>query len=237
MPLSSDFAGGIWGRAPGHAQTSPLVGGRHYGHDVTNSWGGTRRGRFRGSCLCGGGRQVAPRTSAIETTIFNVLDFMLGGGEQDVMAPHDRRVYLDMRFTSSQGYRLGVEYDGAYWHRGREESDNRKSERLIDHHVVHDVMRIREAPLHRLGRLDLRVPRGVTGKEAAPLVLLHLVHSVAPHFGWEAQERIEGVLRMPARPINDDRVHCRECARSKYVSQAGRDVALRRGALGPPHTR
>lgn len=98
------------------------------------------RGRFRSGCVCGGnGRTPDPRTSNLETTVFNVLDFVLGCGQQDVPVPFDGRMNLDMLFAAATGYRLGVEYDGAYWHSGRENCDWRKSDRLVGTGFAHHL--------------------------------------------------------------------------------------------------
>lgn len=153
------------------------------------------------------------RTSGVETTVFTVLDFVLGCGRQDVPVPFDGRMNLDMLFQASTGFRLGVEYDGAYWHAGRERSDAWKTERLLRSEFVHDVLRIREEPLEALGPLDIVVPRGASGQEIAMTVLAHLQHTVVSAFDDAVAERIYLNLSRPGRAVDPSRVRCRPCRR------------------------
>jgi hypothetical protein len=124
---------------------------------------------------------------------------------------------LDMLFQAVTGFRLGIEYDGAYWHEGREQRDSWKTERLIGSGVVHEVLRIRERPLQRLGPLDISVPRAASGQEIAAHVLAHLSHTVAYDFGNDVQERIDFNLYRPGRPVDPSRAACRECRRRLVV--------------------
>ena len=132
-----------------------------------------------------------PRTSLIETTVFNVLAYVLGCGRQDVPTAFDGRMNLDMLFQAPDGFRLGVEYDGAYWHSGREHADSRKTHLLLDSGLVNAVMRIREEPLDRITSLDLVVPKAASGQEVARLALLHVAHTVQSSFGRRAWELLE----------------------------------------------
>lgn len=118
-----------------------------------------------------------------------------------------------MLFEAVTGFRLGIEYDGAYWHEGRDQRDAWKTERLLDSRFVHDVLRIRERPLRLLGPLDLSVPRAATGQEIATNVLAHLSHTVAHHFGGDVQERIHFNLYRPGRMLDPSKVACRKCRR------------------------
>ncbi|UAL29821.1 hypothetical protein K8W59_19170 [Nocardioides rotundus] len=149
----------------------------------------------------------------METTIFNVLDFVLGCGKQDVPVPFDGRMNLDMLFEAVTGFRLGVEYDGAYWHQGREHSDRRKAEALVASGFVHELIRIRERPLRLIGPLDITVPRAASGQEIAAIVLAHLGHTVAYDFGELACERLDFALYRPGRAIDSNRVACGGCRR------------------------
>lgn len=216
MVATSNHLGGLGARRRLRpARFSPERSLSVAAHTVTGmstSTLGASRGRFRSGCLCGrsGGFPKA-RTSGLETTVFNVLDFVLGCGTQDVVVPFDGRTNLDMLFSAHTGFRLGVEYDGAYWHRGHEARDYRKSERLVHSRFVHEMLRIREHPLEKLGELDLQVPRGAQGQEVAAHVLLHLSHTVAVEFGHEARERIDFHLSRPARRFDAGRMRCRHC--------------------------
>lgn len=174
-----------------------------------------RRGRFRTGCACGRtGVLPTARTSGVETTVFNVLDFVLGCGRQDVPVPFDGRMNLDMLFHAQTGFRLGVEYDGAYWHTGRERNDAWKAERLLTSGFVHEVLRIREHPLERLGPLDIVVPRGASGQEIATVALAHIQHTVASAFGDAAEERIFLNVSRPGRTLDLRRVRCGGCRRA-----------------------
>lgn len=153
------------------------------------------------------------RTSGLETTVFSVLDFVLGCGEQDVRVPFYGRMNLDMLFKAETGFRLGVEYDGAYWHRHTERRDARKSHLLTTSGFVHLLMRIREYPLRPLGELDVVVPPGSRGPEVAVHALLHLSHTVANDFGYETRERIDFSLGRPGRSIKIGRLLCTGCLR------------------------
>lgn len=147
----------------------------------------------------------------METTIFNVLDFVLGCGKQDVQVPFDGRMNLDMLFEGDAGFRLGVEYDGAYWHEGREPQDSWKRYRLIEHGFVHEVLRIREQPLILLGPLDISVPRSAGGQEIAMNVLAHLGHTVAYDFGGVAEGRVHMNVDRRGRALDLGRVGCVGC--------------------------
>lgn len=127
--------------------------------------------------------------------------------------PFDGRMNLDMLFQAVTGFRLGIEYDGAYWHEGRDRRDSWKTERLIGAGFVHDVLRIRERPLRLLGPLDISIPRGASGQEIAISVLAHLNHTVGSNFGDDVQERIHFNLYRPGRTLEPKRAACRECRR------------------------
>lgn len=153
----------------------------------------------------------AARTSGLETTVFNVLTFVLGCGMQDVEVPFDRRMNLDMLFEANTGFRLGVEYDGAYWHLGRESRDRQKAERLVGSGFVHDVMRIREEPLDPLGPLDVSVPRGAPGDEVAGRTVLHLQHTVAYAFGPDVEDHVAYQVHRLGRTIDRYQLSCVRC--------------------------
>ena len=105
-----------------------------------------------------------------------MLNFVLGGGEQDLKLPSDGRMHLDMRFRMASGVTIGLEYDGAYWHAGNEAADQRKAHRVVADGIADVVVRIREEPLAALSPYDVVIRH----KESAPTVviatLLHLVH-------------------------------------------------------------
>lgn len=73
-----------------------------------------------------------------------------------------------------------VEYDGNYWHAGREEHDRMKSAALSDSgwHVI----RVRERPLRQVGQFDVCVDPGDDIKAIADRVLVQLAECGAIEF-------------------------------------------------------
>jgi hypothetical protein len=140
-----------------------------------SGYSGARRGRYRQTCLaeCLGGDR---RGSKLEGEVFQILSFLLPGGAADICFPDDRRLWIDMVFTLAPGFRLAIEYDGAYWHAEKFESDQRKGERLVGSGFVDDIVRLREEPLELTSPNDVRIRRGAGAQEIAALVLLHLLH-------------------------------------------------------------
>lgn len=124
---------------------------------------------------CGRPRQIGPRTSEVETEMFYTLAAVLGRGERNVRAHWDGRVSMDMRFgLHHDRIRLGVEYDSAFFHQGREDQDRTKSERFVSDGYAHYVTRIREEPLSRLTQWDVNVDPGCSGSDAALILLCFL---------------------------------------------------------------
>ncbi|WP_371095115.1 zinc-ribbon domain-containing protein [Streptomyces sanglieri] len=76
------------------------------------------------------------------------------------LAMHHRAVATDDRLWRCDmvwpGRRLIVEYDGSYWHRGKEERDSRKATLLRK--AGWTVVRVREQPLKALHPHDLAIP-------------------------------------------------------------------------------
>jgi hypothetical protein len=54
--------------------------------------------------------------------------------------------------------KCGIEYDGSYWHKGKEGQDRKKNNRLSDLGIT--LFRIREEPLGKINALDVIVPTG-----------------------------------------------------------------------------
>lgn len=172
------------------------------------------RGRFGVGCVPGCVGRVEQRSSGVETAAFSVLSLMFAGMRSDVPFPGDQRRRLDMLVAFPSGYRLGVEYDGAYWHQGRERQDCDKADRFIADCVVHDVLRVREEPLPLFGQVDLPVRRGAPGIDVAQLVLLHVAHALPPGaidpFAYE--DRLIALWRAIERPPTADHLRCLRCA-------------------------
>ncbi|KQT96597.1 hypothetical protein [Sanguibacter sp. Leaf3] len=155
--------------------------------------------------------------------MFTLLGFILGRGERDVPVPRDRRMWLDMLFTTGYGPRLGIEYDGAYWHRGREASDERKTWHIIDSGLAHEVIRIREEPLEVIGRYDIVVPPRATAGVIAQTVLLHLQHhglQNTPNLWNETT----GLLTAAHERLDEKHLRCQDCI--KVLAAAARYMPL-----------
>ncbi|PZS30884.1 MAG: hypothetical protein DLM58_12965 [Pseudonocardiales bacterium] len=181
-----------------------------------------RRGRYVASCsegFCRG--QNAHGTSGLERGIFDILNFVLGGGAHDVPLPRDRRMRADMLFELRNGFMLAVEYDGAFWHRGQLRRDLRKSYLLRDLRV-HEVVRIRETPLEPTSALDVAVPRNPTAVLCARVTLAHVLHMLSPCFGNQTIQRIEHSLLASSDDLDRDAVACTECRKLLKVVTAGR---------------
>jgi Probable Zinc-ribbon domain len=121
----------------------------HEWHTTVDS----RTGRGTGCSEC-----YLMATSKIEIRVFAELAHVLAGQASPIehtpyiLVPSWRKVSVDMRFGN-----VIVEYDGAYWHEGREASDTAKVARLAA--AGFRVVRIRELPLDVTGNTDVRVPK------------------------------------------------------------------------------
>jgi hypothetical protein len=169
------------------------------------------RGRYRADCNCP--TEGGPRDSKIQAAVFQLLSFVLKGGRHNVPIPEDRRMEVDMVFELSPDYRLAIEYDGAYWHTGREATDARKTYRLMCNGFAHKVMRLREAPLKLIDIDDVSFAKGSQPAEIVQLTLLHLSHE---HWRWATScgdlfWNIESFLKSSATRLPRARIVCPEC--------------------------
>ncbi|GAB6921150.1 hypothetical protein JCM9803A_16000 [Rhodococcus erythropolis] len=150
-----------------------------------------------------------PRSSRLEAQIFDLLNFVLGGGEQDLKLPSDGRMHLDMRFRMASGVTIGLEYDGAYWHAGNEAADQRKAHRVVADGIADLVVRIREEPLAALSPYDVVIRH----KESAPTVviatLLHLVHMDV--LDAQTADHISAILVTSRSAPRIESITCDEC--------------------------
>lgn len=117
--------------------------------DGTHTWKtsvGDRSSSGNGCPECSKGRRTSIREIAMRNCLAEVLP--------DVSAaPVDflgRQRWVD---ASSPLLKLIVEYDGAYFHRDRQEQDQRKNDIAHDHGWT--LVRVRESPLTPLGPLDV----------------------------------------------------------------------------------
>jgi hypothetical protein len=155
----------------------------------------------------------------MQGSLFALLNYVIGGGREDVQVSLGTRLArLDTVFGRADGGKLVVEYDGAYWHRGREEQDFLKARRVMSWYGPGCVMvRVREHPLEatRDGDYvspDVQVPARVDAGTCARLVLLHLIHVRAFFLtDWKAEDRILDFLRSAAEPLERGNVLCETC--------------------------
>jgi hypothetical protein len=174
--------------------------------------GNSPRGRFISGNGCPRCAKDDARASKLETEVFTLLGFVLGRGERDVPVPGDRRMWLDMLFTLEYGLRLGIEYDGAYWHKDREESDERKTWRITGSRLAHEVVRIREEPLEAIGHYDVVVPPRATAGVIAQTVLLHLGHhGLLP--GPSLEDATTGLLAAARELLDEHQLRCEDCVK------------------------
>ncbi|WP_405056062.1 hypothetical protein OG474_25360 [Kribbella sp. NBC_01505] len=184
------------------------------------------RGRYRAGCgLAGCSSGSDPRSSKLEAEIFNLLDFMIGGGAQDVRFPWDGRLRIDMLFELPSRFRLAVEYDGAYWHQGKESSDIAKAERLVDSGFVHAVVRLRESPLPTLSSLDVAVPPNASSRTVAQLALLHMLHTFTGPLAYREYE-IRAFLETAPEPPPRSAIVCRRCLKTGIPARARHNQRL-----------
>lgn len=167
------------------------------------------RGRYIRGDRCDSCLGDEPRTSTVESDVYALLGFVLGRGEQDIRLPSDARMHLDMRFLLPEGQMLGFEYDGAYWHSGREDTDERKAYRVLNDHLAGVVIRIREQPLAALAREDVVVPHAASASTIVSVALLHLCHLNL--VGYPTECRIETVIGALGEHLSGDKVLCDDC--------------------------
>jgi hypothetical protein len=122
-----------------------------------------------------------------------------------------------------------VEYDGALFHRGREQHDQDKSSAVMRRSslVRALVVRIREQPLRRLSSRNVSVPARSSGQRCAQLAMLHIAHRL-PRV-WRVDElpaqpetRIVGFLQAGV-PLDRDTIACRRC---RYLESAVMDGCM-----------
>lgn len=176
-------------------------------------WAGSA-GRYQASCGEGHCALTGDRASSkIEGQIFTLLNYVLGNGELDMQTyVGSKRLRIDMIFTLKVGHVLAVEYDGAYWHRGHEDRDRRKTElieaRWPDRKCL--VVRVREHPLTPLGLCDVQVPFRADTGTCAQLILLHLAH--LSEYSYDFGAKLEVFLRASPHTIKSSEINCWECS-------------------------
>ncbi|NMR30690.1 zinc-ribbon domain-containing protein [Crystallibacter degradans] len=104
---------------------------------------------------------------------------------------HNRPHTVDILMKS---LKIAIEYDGSFFHNGKEEPDRRKTQRLLD--ADFRVVRIREEPLTLLDpQHDISVPRtrATEVKIIADALLQHLTD-----LGWVSAEATRAYLNSPS---------------------------------------
>lgn len=190
-------------------------------------WAGTT-GRYQGKCEQGHCALTGDQaTSKHEGEILTLLKYVIGHGRGDVKVPGGRRQFrLDMVFNLPSGLGLVVEYDGAYWHGGRNQEERQRNEER-DYHKAREVeaawgdrgcavVRIREDPLEPLHHHDIQVPTRSDPATCAKAVLIHLVHVLYPLFpeSRDDEERVVSFLRSSASPLASGDLRCADCRKA-----------------------
>jgi len=129
--------------------------------------------------------------------------------------------------------RLVVEYDSAYHHdpaKGRMDFDQTKADTLRQ--LGWTVVRVREAPLRRLSRSDLRVHKGTNGKTLVIAVADHLASALGIKMtGLEGYKETPGLLRQDeiASYLRQCRTRtmlvCQHCGVEYYVKPSKRSAS------------
>ena len=134
----------------------------------SHEWAATVVGRA-GTRKNGCPRCVFAQSSRIERAVFEGIraEFPTAANDLRVQRPgRQRPLRPDIAIPD---LRLVVEYDGAYWHRGREDNDRQRDQQLAD--AGWDVLRVREAPLGTLSAHDIDVPSGASAEAVLAAVL------------------------------------------------------------------
>lgn len=195
------------------------VGSGGYGAGMGTRWSGAT-GRYQARCGDGHCALTGDQaTSKLQGEIFTLLDYVIGPGHRDQFAFTFRSVRLDMVFKLRTGRALVVEYDGAYWHRDKEEQDFRKARMVEDAWCDRGcvVVRIREDPLAPLHPNDVQVPARSDALTCTRLVLLHLLHVMPGDIEHRYGEgEVGSFLRSTRRPLERSDVRCKIC---RYVAR------------------
>ncbi|UGT44011.1 hypothetical protein LTV02_11760 [Nocardia yamanashiensis] len=163
-----------------------------------------------------------PGESVAEGSIYAILNFVLGTGTRNYRVAGRYELRADMMFMigNREGHPLVVEYDGAFWHRDREETDTRKICETRSLSERHDIIRLRQQPLPRLQPADISFPRKADAMTCARLALLHITHR-PKYFAPEDAivRRIHRFLSFGAIPLQDDWITCDACLELNDVLQ------------------
>ena len=156
---------------------------------------------------------LPPGVSKFEINLFGILNYGLGEGKLGYKVGGTYGLRTDMAFTLDD-FVLVVEFDGAYWHEGREEHDYEKSAtiRRGDQTLKrHEVIRIREHPLMRLSEPDLVVPKRSGPTECCQHLLVHAAHTYMGEIEPIVFRRIGRFLMSASNPLPSQNMDCHAC--------------------------
>ncbi|MGI5499238.1 DUF559 domain-containing protein [Lentzea sp. CA-135723] len=183
---------------------------------MTGFRGGSAVGRYSSHCPPGRCAAAAePGTSKLEQDLFTLLKVPFGGGDLDYRVGRCRadmafRVVPTGSLDQNDNLVLVIEYDGAYWHEERKERDLAKTEWMRS--CGHEVIRVREFPLKKLGEHDIEAPQRPDPLLCARLVLLHALHEFLDWYAFEeTQIRVKQFLMAIGAPLERDQVKCSDC--------------------------
>jgi very-short-patch-repair endonuclease len=141
-----------------------------------------------GSRVRGAGCPFCSNQSSVpEVRILSELEFIF----PEIISRHkEGKTEIDLFIPS---LRVGVEYDGSYFHKAKEEKDKAKTQTLLDEGI--HLIRARELPLKRLSNLDIEVSqKGVTKKDIDS-ILKNILQAAADSATTEILTKAEEYLQ------------------------------------------
>ena len=156
-----------------------------------HSWNAVIKSRVQGA----GCPFCSNQSSTPEVRILSELEYIFPG---IVSRYKEEKTEIDLFIP---GLRVGVEYDGSYFHRAKEEKDKAKTQTLLDAGI--HLIRARELPLKKLTDLDIEVSqKGVTKKDLN-LLLRNILQAAAEIIPLEIHAKAEEYLNS-REFINED---------------------------------
>ena len=147
--------------------------------DKGHSWEAEIRSRVSGA----GCPFCSNQSSVPEVRILSELEFIF----PDVIPRHkEGKIEIDIFIPS---LRVGVEYDGSYYHREKEEKDKAKTQTLYDTGI--HLIRVRELPLKKISNLDIEVTQKGVTKENVDLLLKNILQAAIKITPKETLARVD----------------------------------------------
>tara|TARA_X000000950_G_scaffold201273_1_gene242331 strand:- start:333 stop:2186 length:1854 start_codon:yes stop_codon:yes gene_type:complete len=113
--------------------------------DMGHEWEAVIKNRSRGA----GCPHCNPHTSRAELRLYAELEALFGDVKNREKFD---KIEIDVFLTKLN---VGIEYDGAFWHRGKTKSDRAKNLRLSKKGIT--IIRVREKPLKKVNNFDVVV--------------------------------------------------------------------------------